>query len=172
MAPLLLTTLLTGCATSINNKTVLENEESILMLCKSGPSFILTQQVQLPSKEAVIVKTLPVTADKNCTLIKEYDSEILLTNITSNRGNKDQSRVSVQEVELLSGNLMTDEKTGYKVKLSPNSINYIGHLRVDSSNAKRTEVSFVNNIDEAKRFLEEMGISKFSVVVNLPEENK
>jgi hypothetical protein len=163
--------LLTGCATPINNKTVLENKESLLMFCKSDVSFILTEQIQLPSKEAVIVKSIPITKNEDCSLILSYDLEILLTNIRNNNGNKDSSRVSVYDVELISGNLMDDERTGYTVTLTPNTINYIGHIDVRNINGKSPKVSFINNIDGAKQYLKTRGITKFSVITSLPKDN-
>jgi hypothetical protein len=171
LAPLFLTLFVTGCATPISNKTVLEDEESIIMLCKSGPSFILTQQVQLSSKEAVIAKTLPVSHGKECALIKDYDPEVLITNITTNRANKDRARVNVYKLPLLPGNLIKDEQTGYKVKLLSNSINYIGHVSFDSFDGKYAEVSFTDDSENAKAFLKKNGITKFPFVTSLPVEN-
>lgn len=36
LVPLFLSAFVAGCATPVSNKTVLESEESILMMCKSG----------------------------------------------------------------------------------------------------------------------------------------
>lgn len=171
LVPLFLSAFITGCATPVSNKTILENQESILMMCKSGAPFILTQQIQLDSKEAVVVKTLPVSSSEECALIIAYDTEILLTQITLNRTNKDRARVNVYKVPLLPGNLIKDERVGYKTSTVPNSVNYIGHVSLDSYDGTYAGVTFSDNSDSAKAFLKKKGITKFPFVTNIPVEN-
>ena len=171
LVPLFLSAFVTGCATPVSNKTVLEGEESILMMCKSGAPFILTQQIQLSSKEAVIVKTLPISSNEEWALIVAYDTEVLVTQITSNRANKDRPRVDVYKVPLLPGNLIKNERVGYKTSMSPNSVNYIGHVSLDSYDGTYAGVTFLDNSDRAKAFLKKKGITKFPFVTNIPMEN-
>jgi hypothetical protein len=171
LAPLFLSAFITGCATPVSNKTVLDSKEAVLMICKSGAPFILTQQIQSSSKESVIVKTLPVSNSEECALIVAYNTEILLTKITSNRSNKDRPRVDVYKVPLLPGNLIKNERVGYKASMSPNSVNYIGHVSLDSYDGTYAGVTFSDNSDSAKAFLKKKGITKFPFVKNIPVEN-
>jgi hypothetical protein len=168
---LVASTLVTGCATPISNNTLLENEESIIMLCKAGAPFILTQQVQI-SPEAVIVKSLPVPRGEKCALIKDYDPEVLITNISTNKGDKDRARVDVYKSQLLPGNLINEKQKGYKVKLEPNAINYIGHVNFDSFDGKNAQASFLDDAESAKNYLREKGINKFPFVKSLPMNNE
>jgi hypothetical protein len=170
LIPLFFSTLVTGCATPISNNTLLENEESIIMLCKTGAPFILTQQVQI-SPEVIIVKSLPVPKKEECALIKNYDPEVLITNISTNNSNKDRARVDVYKSSLLPGNLINDERKGYKVKLTANAINYIGHVNFDSFDGKDAQASFSDNLKSAKGYLAKKAITKFPVVKSLPIEN-
>ncbi len=164
---------ISGCATPISNNTVLEGEQSILMVCKSAPeaTFILTEQVQTPSKEIVIVKTIPVPLQNDCTLVKEYDAQILLTDIQSNRMNKSDARVNVYYAELLPGNFMDNVKTGYVVKLTANAINYIGHAKFDIASKNEPNELFINRLEAAKDFLKSKGITKFPLILSQPEDN-
>ena len=104
-------------------------------------------------------------------MIVAYDTEVLVTQITSNRANKDRPRVDVYKVPLLPGNLIKNERVGYKTSMSPNSVNYIGHVSLDSYDGTYAGVTFLDNSDRAKAFLKKKGITKFPFVTNIPMEN-
>ena len=69
---------------------------------------------------------------------------------------------------LLPGNLIKSERVVYKTSMSPNSVNYIGHVSLDSYDGTYAGITFSDNSDIAKTFLKKKGITKFPFVTSIP----